>query len=486
MGVTYKAMDVNLQVPVALKVINGRFSSQPGARRRLLEEAQAAAQLRHPNVASVFHFGVVNALPALDGAATTRAAEEQIEGGDCFYAMEFVEGETLEARLRRSGPLSPLLALEIGLQVTRALTAAEKRGLVHRDIKPSNIMLLREEERAARGKPSEAWIKVIDFGLAKTGSGKDEGPTSARFLGTPQFSSPEQMRGRPLDVRSDIYSLGGTLWYSLTGQVPFPKQERMGAADAEPLPPLPVAELTDRGIPAPVVRLLESMLAPDARDRPSSALALDEALQDCVESISGLDASGAPGFLRSRSRRAALVAVGLAAALAGLAFYFFSPTAPPNDKSIAVLPFKNLSTDPNNAFFADGIEEDLLSSLVKIRDLKVIGHRSASRYSADAARDLPAIGRALGVRHVLEGSLLRTGDRVLLQVALIDTRDGHALWAERYDRTLADAISLQSELASIHRRSARRHSESTGKGRHSVQADAQPGCLPALSAGTKV
>ena len=148
MGVTYKARDINLDTPVALKIINARFSARPDARRRFLHEAQAAARLRHPNVASVFHFGTINAVPTPGGAATT--VEENADAGDCFYAMEFIEGETLEGRLRRSGPLSPALALEVGLQVARALAAAEHRGLVHRDLKPSNIMLAAETEKSCR------------------------------------------------------------------------------------------------------------------------------------------------------------------------------------------------------------------------------------------------------------------------------------------------------------------------------------------------
>ncbi|HEY2801387.1 MAG TPA: protein kinase [Chthoniobacterales bacterium] len=441
MGVTYKAVDVNLRVPVALKVINGRLSSQPGAHRRFLQEAQAAAQLRHPNVASVFHFGVVNALPAVG------STDEKIESGDCFYAMEFVEGETLEARLRRKGPLTPVVALEIGVQVARALAAAEKHRLVHRDLKPSNIMLLAEEDDRPHGKSTEAWVKVIDFGLAKAVSEEDEPASSLQFRGTPQFSSPEQMRGEAIDVRSDIYSLGATLWYALTGKVPFPKAASIQSRDGKGSPALPLTELNERGVPSPVGRLLASMLAAVPRRRPASAVSLGEALQECLEAISENRLTAARSSLGGGRRRAAMAALSLAAVLAALAFYLLLPASLPSDKSIAVLPFKNLSTDPRNAFFVDGFEDDLLSNLVKIRDLKVIGRLSTARYSAGAQRDLRAIGRELGVRHILEGSLRRTGDRVLLQVALLDTSDGHALWAERYDRTMADAISLQGELA---------------------------------------
>ena len=155
-----------------------------------------------------------------------------------------------------------------------------------------------------------------------------------------------------------------------------------------------------------------------------------------------------PRFISGTRRRVWAGALGLAAAaVVALASYFFSAGTPPQDKSIAVLPFRNLTKDPANAFFAEGLEDEILSRLVKIRDLKVISHLSSSRYSATGQRDLSAIGRSLGVRHVLEGSFDRTGDRIVLHVALADTRDGHQLWSERYDRTLADVITLQGELA---------------------------------------
>ncbi|MGI8432547.1 MAG: protein kinase domain-containing protein, partial [Chthoniobacterales bacterium] len=425
MGVTYKAIDVNLKIPVALKVLNGRFSALPDASARFLREAQAAAQLRHPNVASVFHFGVVNLLPGAESDAR----------GDCFYAMEFVEGETLEEGLRRRGPLAASTAVELGLQVSRALSAAEKCGLVHRDLKPSNIMILPEAGTNPQAS-EESWVKVIDFGLAQAANTDEEGAgeTRSRFLGTPEFASPEQLQGRLLDIRSDIYSLGCTLWYALAGAVPFGSRHEAGRE-------LPVDELRAREIPPPLVRLLQSMLAESPDDRPESGAALSEALKRCRPEL--VHDAPAPGA----RKRFALSAIILAAMLIGLAVYFLMPGTKPDDRSIAVLPFKNLSTDPHDAFFAEGLEDDLVASLVKIHDLRVIGRKSAAGFPANEKRDLPAIGRALGVRHILQGSLRRTGDRVYLQVSLLDARDGQVLWAERYDRKLEDSVLLQGELA---------------------------------------
>ncbi len=429
MGITYKARDTNLDTPVALKVINSRFSTRPEARRRFLHEAQAAAQLRHPNVASVFHFGTHR--PAEDGGA-----------GDCFYAMEFVEGESLEAKVRRTGPLSPVLALEMALQVARALAAAEQRGLVHRDLKPSNIMLATEEEEAASAKASSefhvgTWVKVIDFGLAKINQVED---ASERFLGTVAFSSPEQKEAREVDARSDIYSLGITLWYSLTGKIPFGRSLAQGSPRQEETP-LPLNQLAERNVPGAIVTLLASMLAYNPSDRPRTAAELGASLHHCLtESAKGPQARG-------RGRRWAVFAGGLSGMAALVAFLLYLAPALSRDKSLAVLPFRNLSADPANAFLAEGVEDDILSRLVKIHGLKVISRLKSAQYRADTPRDLRAIGQTLGVRHLLEGSLRRDGDRVRLHVSLVDTHDGHEVWSEAYDRKLAEAISLQGGVA---------------------------------------
>ena len=197
MGVTYKAMDVALQIPVALKLISEKLLGDEPTRLRFLREARMAASVRHPNVASVFHLG--------------RA------GQNYFYAMEFVEGETLENLIRRSGTLEMKLALDITRQVGAGLAAVHKRKLVHRDIKPSNIMVSFEEAGAVAA-------KIIDLGLAKpTHEASAEGAisTPGAFAGTPQFASPEQFAGVGVDIRSDLYSLGGVLWQMVTGQAVF-------------------------------------------------------------------------------------------------------------------------------------------------------------------------------------------------------------------------------------------------------------------------
>ena len=239
MGVTFKAFDTVLGNEVALKVIDARIAAHSEARARFLREARVAAKLRHPNVASVFYYG-------------TRKND-----GQCFYAMELVEGETLEARLRRSGPLPALHALEVIAQVAGALIALEAHGLVHRDLKPSNLMFL---------EGPEPMIKVIDFGLAKAAAtGESETDiTHGGFVGTPSFASPEQFTNTAVDVRSDLYSLGITFWELLIGQTPFrgTPVEVMYQHQHAPLP----FDLLE-AVPQPIIVLLEVLLEKDPAQR---------------------------------------------------------------------------------------------------------------------------------------------------------------------------------------------------------------------------
>jgi serine/threonine protein kinase len=238
MGITYKAFDTVLRHHVALKIIHAQVAGYPNVRQRFLREARAAARLRHPHVASVFYYGV------------------RKKDGQCFYAMELVEGETLDARLLRTGPLPVPEALEIVAQVTRALAAAEAQGLVHRDLKPANLMLTYGPE---------LMVKVIDFGLAKVvTTAKETDLTYGGFVGTPAFASPEQFLGVGVDIRSDLYSLGLIFWKMLTGHVVFggsPAEVRYQHQHA----PLPVEQL--RGTPPQVVVLLEMLLEKDPARR---------------------------------------------------------------------------------------------------------------------------------------------------------------------------------------------------------------------------
>src|SRR5437773_3824139 len=284
MAITYRARDTVLNSEVALKVIDRRVAQNPGARSRFLREARAAANIHHPNVAQVTYYGE--------------------QDGECFYAMELVKGETLEARVRRDGPMPLALALEVIEQAARALAVAEVCGVVHRDIKPSNLMLESDASEALV-------VKVIDYGVAKVmGLQAEPGAeqTQAGFIGTPAFASPEQFAGAgqlPIDTRSDIYSLGVTLWYLLCGRTPFVGRTMEEIRSKQPRE-LPLEQFRSLHLPGQVIALLKSMLAPDPKDRPQSARELLSAVHRCYARFNP----------EARSRRRRVVLAGAASMLA--------------------------------------------------------------------------------------------------------------------------------------------------------------------------
>src|SRR5437899_4802081 len=272
MGMTYRAIDTTLQRKVALKVIRiGVTSRSTEARERFLREARAAAALRHEHIATVFQFGISE------------------ETGQFFYAMELIEGETLDERVRRTGPLSVRTTIDIAQQVTSALAAAEKRSLIHRDLKPGNLMLISPDDEeggtAERGVPI---VKIIDFGLAKVLNA----PVDLRrlthdgFVGTPAFASPEQFENSALDVRSDIYSLGATLWFALTGKTLFGGHSVEEIHAAQQSNALPIARLKAAHVPFRLGSLLESMLALQPAARPGT-YELTAELQRCAAQVDG-------------------------------------------------------------------------------------------------------------------------------------------------------------------------------------------------------
>src|SRR6476620_2976627 len=420
MAMTYRARDTVLNSVVALKVIDRKVAQAPGVRSRFLREARAAAQIRHPNVARVSHYGE--------------------QDGECFYVMELVEGETLEAKVRREGPMPLALALEVIEQAARALAAAEACGVVHRDIKPSNIML--------ESDPSGASIvKVIDYGIAKVlGPEAERGAekTQPGFIGTPAFASPEQFapsEQMKIDTRSDIYSLGVTFWYLLSGRVPFVGRT-LNDIRLRQTEPLPTEQLKVGDVPARILALLKSMLAPDPKDRPQSARELLSAVHRCYSKFSA--------EARLRRRRFAVVAAVATLTLVAIAFGTWmhqqAQSSAQIDRSIAVLPFENLSGDKENAYLAEGIQDEILTRLSKVGGLKVISRNSTQHYK-NKPENLREIAKQLGVAHVLEGSVQKSAGTVRVNVQLIKAVNSSPLWADTIDRALTDIFSLESEVA---------------------------------------
>jgi serine/threonine-protein kinase len=420
-AITYRARDTVLNSVVALKVIDRKVAKMPGVRSRFLREARAAAQIRHPNVARVSHYGE--------------------QDGECFYVMELVEGETLEARVRRDGPMPLALALEVIEQTARALAAAEACGVVHRDIKPSNIMLESDPGGCA------PIVKVIDYGIAKILNPEAERgaeKTQPGFIGTPAFASPEQFapsEQMKIDTRSDIYSLGATFWYLLSGRVPFVGRtlREVAAKQAEELP---LEQLKTAHVPARVIALLRSMLAVDPAKRPQTARELLSIIHRCNTKFST--------EARARRKRSIIVAVGAILVLGAVAFgtwlYERVQSSAAMERSIAVLPFKNLSATGEGTYFTVGMQDEITGDLAKLAGMKVIGSQSTRSYLPGKERNLHAIGRDLGVRHLLEGTVSRDHDQMRVALHLVDLRDSGRPWTETYERPMKDVFALQSEI----------------------------------------
>lgn len=431
MGEVYLATDIRAGRKAALKLLPNRFAADPDRLRRFQQEAQAVTALNHPNILTVYEVGQ--------------------DDSTYYIASELIEGETLRQRLLPKR-IELGEAVEIAIQVASALAAAHDADIIHRDIKPENLMV----------RP-DGFVKVLDFGIAKLASQKltasasiDEvfspSATSHGLVpGTVRYMSPEQARGAQVDKSTDIWSLGAVLYEMITGQAPFSGNgtEEVIAAILEREPP-PLANDVSNA-PAELQQIVSKALCKQPSQRYSSAHDLLHALKSFrrqMEVSAELDRRGSSGRSWVRGWRAAL-ATGILATL--LVLFFYSLRRPASnsaaDKSIAVLPLENLSEDKENAFFADGVQDELLSNLAKIKDLKVISRTSVMQYKSGVSHNLRDIARQLGVSNVVEGSVRRFGNHVRVSVQLIDARTDRHLWGENYDRTLTDSVSLQGELA---------------------------------------
>jgi len=428
MGVVYRAIQHGSQRQVAVKMILAEQTATPGMMERFRAEAEAVASLDHPHILPIYEIGEHDGRP--------------------FYSMKFANGGTL--RDRAADFSQPRDAARLMATIARAVHHAHERGILHRDLKPGNVLL----------DGTERTPYVSDFGLAKW-IGRDSRLTLAQSaLGTPHYIAPEQAAGSSarLTPAADIYSLGAILYELLTDRPPF-------VADT-PLETLRLSRETEpfslRSLKPAVPRDLEVIclkcLAKEPSARYASAAALAEDLERWLEGQT-IFARPATSIERAwswtkRNRIVAALATALIAAVLTMVitWHFFQRTPTrsnpyePADKSIAVLPFENLS-DEQNASFASGVQDEILTHLAKIADLKVISRTSVMSYTSGVRRNLREIGQQLGVAHILEGSVQRAGNRIRVNAQLIDARTDSHLWAQTYDRDLADVFAIQTEIA---------------------------------------
>ena len=473
MGEVYLALDAKLERHVALKLLPDKFILDKERLHRFVREAKAASALNHPNIITIHEIGE--------------------ENGAHFIATEYIEGETLRRKLQTER-LEIDETLSIAMQIAAALDAAHRNGIVHRDIKPENVML-REDE----------FVKVLDFGLAKLTEKKDdatsdtEAPTQVLVkttlgvvMGTTAYMSPEQARGREVDARTDIFSLGAVMYEMLTGRLPFAGEttaDILGALLHKE--PQPLRELAPE-TPADLQHIVSKALRKDKDERYQtikSLLADLRTLKQEIEFAAKLERSASPerdrvasasqspvattanvalsstgmqaatvrptssaeyitsGIKQRKGSFSAALAILVVAALS-FGYWYFSRSSPTTTQieSIAVLPFKNESVNSDTEYLSDGISEALINSLTELRQLRVIARSTAFRYKGREV-DPQRVGRDLNVRAVLTGRVRQIGDRLDIQVDLVDATTGAQLWGEGYERKVSDVLAVKQAIA---------------------------------------
>ncbi|HEY3173960.1 MAG TPA: protein kinase [Thermoanaerobaculia bacterium] len=428
MGEVYRGRDPRIGREVAIKVLPESFSKDAERLRRFEKEARSAGLLNHPNVLVVYDVGEHEGSP--------------------YIVEELLDGETLRERLVQ-GTLRPAEAIEYGVQVARGLAAAHEKGVIHRDLKPENLFVTRDGR-----------IKILDFGLAKLTQPETAAAEAAEAatlsavteagvtLGTVGYMSPEQVRGLPADARSDIFSFGAVLYEMATGKRAF-----RGNSPAETMSMILKEQPSSVGdanpdVPPALDRVVCRCLEKEPRRRFHSANDIEFALTDASTE------AAAPRVLRRLPalRRARLVPLAAVVLLAIGLLMWWQPSkpaaggGPTRFSSLAVLPLQNLSHDPEQEYFSDGMTEALISRLAQVGSLRVISRTSAMLYKG-TKKPLREIARELNVDGIIEGSVMRSGDRVRVTAQLIDARSDEHLWAKDYERDLRDVLGLQAEVA---------------------------------------
>lgn len=428
MGRVYKAHDTKIKEKIALKLIKPEIAKDKKTIERFSNELRLARKIRHKNVCGMFDLGE--------------------EKGTHYITMEFVPGEDLRSSIRRFGQLPIGKSISIAKQICEGLSEAHRLGVIHRDLKSNNIMIDKEGN-----------VRIMDFGIARSLEAK--GITgSGVMIGTPEYMSPEQVEGKETDQRSDIYSLGVILYEMVTGRVPFEGDTpfAIGVKHKSEIPRNP--QESNAQIPEDLSRVILKCLEKDKDKRFQSAGEVRLELTGIEEGIPTIEREIplkkpitskeiTVSFGLKKLVIPALVVIVIAAA--ALIIWQLLPQEepvypPPEQKSIAVLPFEDLSPQKDQAHFCDGMTEAIIAKLSSIEELKVISRTSVMRYK-DTEKDIKQIGQELGVSTILEGSIQKEKDNIRLISQLINVKDGFHLWSETYDRKLVSVFDIQSDVA---------------------------------------